>query len=1211
IKRNADCSSVEKLDVNGGHEINDQIIRTCNSFWKPVDHLLNGGFEEIVMGLSSQPAEREDNVIVEDIRGNVFGPLEFTRRDLMAINIQRGEHLIAIFCLIFNNILVIIGRDHGLPDYLTTRKELGLDVEDMSKLSIEEIADRLWSYNIGLNNGLREKIVKIYRNRTDKMDVWVGGLLETTRTGPGVLFARVITDQFRRIRDADRLFTREEIERLKALTIYDIIVSITGIKSDNIQRRLFQLPTDSNPISNECSQAMAKYSYDCFNIFTNTSETCLTLGAVTRDRVLNDRCTKAHTYDYFIGNEWSYALTFTGIGLFGIFCVLALKCMTNSRQMQNDKQRQSNSRMKRMTLSEEIALGQEWVGKNEGLRCVQIICKSSKKCIDVKLENGTKAVRSIDLRDAAAIELQASANRKQDYLLLKVANEYDLVLKFDSYYERERFATKVELFLEEIGVGRERIELDLKSMLKTAYTKERRQKHLEQFFRVVFSHFADALSMRPDSTFIQQMFALVDKDNNGYISFREFLDMIVIFAKGTADQKAKLMFDMYDMNSTGKLTVDEFKTMIRSMLELANQSISAQQMDEVIGSMFRSAGLRSRQELTFNDFQKLLGDYKEELGYAELNFDVSGIQEIASPGGNKRQSAYLKANQTLIRAYSYFGGTTAMPNDPTQQTIKPIAKTSPSLLRVETHEAKRGPEWLTVWKRSVDEHKLEIFWITIYTAIITYIFIEKAHTYTYLREDGGLRQIAGLGVTLTRGAASVMMFCYSTILLTMCRNIITFLRETFLHRFVPFDGAVSLHKYIAFWALVMSLMHSIGHAINFYHVSTQTADDNKCLFREFYRSSDEIPNFLYWCWGTITGITGVFLLCLVFLMYIFAIQYSRRNIFNAFWATHNLYPVLYILMVLHGLGRLVQPPIFYNYFTIPIILFTIDRLISVSRKKVEISVVRAVLHPSDVTHLEFKRPPGFEYKSGQWVRIACLALSSSEYHPFTLASAPHEDNLSLFIRAVGPFTKNIRQTYDPNNLGSRAYPKLYLDGPYGEGHQDWLKFEVSVLVGGGIGVTPFASILKDIAFNSGLNKNIVCKKVYFLWVTRTQKHFEWLSDVIRDTEEKDMSNLLTTHIFITQFYEKFDLRTTMLYICERHFQRISNRSLFTGLKAKTHFGRPNFTVFLDSLQQEHPNVTRVGVFSCGPGPMTGNVQQACETLNRREGAIFSHHFENF
>ncbi len=149
--------------------------------------------------------------------------------------------------------------------------------------------------------------------------------------------------------------------------------------------------------------------------------------------------------------------------------------------------------------------------------------------------------------------------------------------------------------------------------MKTA--KEVIQTELTQF------EFADALSLRPDSTFIQQMFALVDKDNNGYISFREFLDMIIIFAKGTADQKAKLMFDMYDVDRTGKLTVDEFKIMIKSMLELANQSISPHEMDEVIGSMFRTAGLKSRQELTFDDFQKLLGDYKEELGYAELNFD--------------------------------------------------------------------------------------------------------------------------------------------------------------------------------------------------------------------------------------------------------------------------------------------------------------------------------------------------------------------------------------------------------------------------------------------------------------------------------------------------------------------------------------------------------------------------------------------------------------
>lgn len=55
--------------------------------------------------------------------------------------------------------------------------------------------------------------------------------------------------------------------------------------------------------------------------------------------------------------------------------------------------------------------------------------------------------------------------------------------------------------------------------------------------------------------------------------------------------------------------------------------------------------------------------------------------------------------------------------------------------------------------------------------------------------------------------------------------------------------------------------------------------------------------------------------------------------------------------------------------------------------------------------------------------------------------------------------------------------KLYLDGPFGEGHQEWIDYEVSVLVGGGIGVTPFASILKDLVFKSSIKSKILCKKV--------------------------------------------------------------------------------------------------------------------------------------
>lgn len=74
--------------------------------------------------------------------------------------------------------------------------------------------------------------------------------------------------------------------------------------------------------------------------------------------------------------------------------------------------------------------------------------------------------------------------------------------------------------------------------------------------------------------------------------------------------------------------------------------------------------------------------------------------------------------------------------------------------------------------------------------------------------------------------------------------------------------------------------------------------------------------------------------------------------------------------------------------------------------------------------LEFKKPINFEYKSGQWIRIACTALSTSEYHPFTISSAPHENNLTVHIRSVGPWTTHIRKLVEDCLLQERRLPKV-------------------------------------------------------------------------------------------------------------------------------------------------------------------------------------------
>lgn len=48
--------------------------------------------------------------------------------------------------------------------------------------------------------------------------------------------------------------------------------------------------------------------------------------------------------------------------------------------------------------------------------------------------------------------------------------------------------------------------------------------------------FASVLGLKPDSLFVESMFTLADKDGNGYLSFQEFLDVIVIFMKGEVVQ---------------------------------------------------------------------------------------------------------------------------------------------------------------------------------------------------------------------------------------------------------------------------------------------------------------------------------------------------------------------------------------------------------------------------------------------------------------------------------------------------------------------------------------------------------------------------------------------------------------------------------------------------------------------------------------------------
>uniref|UniRef100_A0A3B5MCU6 NAD(P)H oxidase (H2O2-forming) n=1 Tax=Xiphophorus couchianus TaxID=32473 RepID=A0A3B5MCU6_9TELE len=1061
--RNKTCHFRKITNIDGSKS---PAMRLCNSFWKrqSANMKTSHDVDELLMGMASQIAEKEDHIVVEDLRDFMYGPLRFSRTDLVALTIQRG-------------------RDFGLQSYTETRKALDLPPVKM----FEEINPELSSSNPQL---LRD-VAELYGGDISKLELFPGGLLEST-DGPGPVFSAIILDQFERVRNGDRfwfenkqngLFTNEEIQTIRSLTYRDILIAVTSAEETDLQKNVF-LWTEGDP----CPQP------------------------AQLDASMLHPCTNVTKLDYFDGSHAGFGIAIIVMCLFPLvsFLVACLVALKFKKFVFLDHLNCPVSYCIYLFIGF-LAAAYEWQGRRKPLHPVSVEIENRRLQV---LDRSGVAHRSLSLRNQNHLNIFLSSSHHHKSLLLKVPKEYDLVLFFDDESKRSEFVSHLRLELEDMRQEIRVKEMRERELLQEALTKEQRAKIVETFIRHAFSkvleiekcdagdmsgisskrarevlqceltasEFAEALGLKPDSLFVDSMFTLADKDGNGYLSFQEFLDVIVIFMKGSPEEKSQLMFSMNDIGGTGYLSKEEFARMLRSFIEISNGVLSKTQAEDGIKAMMQAAGFDDKEKISWRDFHWLLKDHERELQFAQLN--VKGLRKfglkVTSP------TVYVKPKrEQYIR-------------NPVQQKVQQF-------------------------KRFIENYRRHIVCFIVVFGITAGVITERCYFYSSQAEATGVPESTVMGIIVARGTAAGISFLYPYILLTVCRNLITLLRETFLNRYIPFDAAIDLHRIMAMTAIVLSGQSEIP------------------------------PKWYWWFFQTVPGITGVLLLFAFAFMYVFASHYFRRISFRGFWITHYLYVVVYILTVIHGSYALLQEPRFHVYLIPPSLLFLLDKLISLSRKKLEIPVLRAELLPSGVTHLEFKRPPGFVYRSGQWVRVACLVLGTDEYHPFTLTSAPHEENLSLHIRAVGPWTSRLRELYTEESLLEfGSYPKLYLDGPFGEGHQEWNDFEVSVLVGGGIGVTPFTSILKDLVFKSSIKSKILCKKVYFIWVTRTQRQFEWVSDIIREVEEMDTQELVSVHTYITQVAEKFDLRTTMLVRLTQHKHCL----LFPGVRASASQSRP-------------------------------------------------------
>ncbi|XP_076328078.1 dual oxidase-like [Tachypleus tridentatus] len=1131
-------------------------LRLCSTWWESDVIVPETGIEEILMGLASQLGEREDEVLCSDLRDNLFGPLHFTRRDLGAIDIMSG-------------------RDSGVPDYNTVRMVYQLPpISSWTEINPNVFKKR---------PNLSQELDKLYGS-VDKLDLFVGGMLETEPGRPGPLFAKIIMEQFQNIRKADRfwfenerngIFTSEEVQKIREIHLYDIIINCTDIQPGHIQEHVFTW-AEGDP----CPQPMQLNSSD--------------LGP----------CIFVDGYDYFRGSEVAFIFTCIALAFIPIICAglgyavikIQNRIRRRCRTLMVDKRKNGYKRF----------YVKEWVNQHYK-RLVKL--KIGPDDTIYAINRKGEILRKVDFKNMKSLVVEISReSRKKPLVLIRCPREHDFVLQFENENLRKKFLHKLETFIHTHNKSLEFIYTPRDTLLTNAETKEKRQSRLEHFFREAYTlaiglkpgekmneetnrdvvavmrialsrkEFAEALGMKPDSLFVKLMFNCVDKDKNGRISFQEFLDTVLLISKGKTEDKLRIIFQMFDEDGDGLIDKDEVMKMLRSLVDIAKtKSLTEKQVSDTIAGMFAEAGLDNKQKLDYNDFKAMMSEYRGDL--ISIGLDFKGAKQN-----------FWNASTNVGRMISF-----------------------------EVSQTYEGPPiWIRQkWNNLVnllEENRQEIFYLFIFGVVNVVFFIERFLYYTYYAEHTDLRHILGLGISFTRASAASLSFCYSLLLLTMCRNLITKIREHSIRQYIPMDSHVQFHKIVAMTALFFTLIHSIGHLINFYQLSTQPLGHLRCFSKELQFASDFQPTITYWLFQTITGVTAILLVITVCIIFIFAHPLIRLKAYKYFWLTHNLYIVLYILTLMHGLARLTGPPRFWYFFIVPAIVFVLDKVTSLQTKFVELDILETELLPSDVTKIKFTRPPNFKYLSGQWVRVTCTGLRRKEYHSFTLTSAPHENFLSIHVKAQGPWTWKLRNYFDPSNVRSEEMPKIRLEGPFGGGNQDWYEFEVAVMIGGGIGVTPYASILNDLVFGTSTNRysGVACKKVYFLWICPSHRHFEWFIDVLKDVEKKDITNVLEIHIFITQFFHKFDLRTIMLYICENHFQRISNSSIFTGLKAINHFGRPDMINFLKFIRKKYSHMNKVGVFSCGPTTLTKSITTAIDTVNNaRILPRFIHRFENF
>ena len=515
----------------------------------------------------------------------------------------------------------------------------------------------------------------------------------------------------------------------------------------------------------------------------------------------------------------------------------------------------------------------------------------------------------------------------------------------------------------------------------------------------------------------------------------------------------------------------------------------------------------------------------------------------------------------------------------------------------------------TQWRNK----RVALLWLCMYTAANIAAFAQTAVRYAHNEEA---QAVFGSCITVARASAKCLNLNAFLILLPMCRHLVTRMRAFGkLRLWFPFDATLEYHMIVGVVMAAFTVAHVGAHMCDFTRFAEADVQDIFALVGT--KLGETIPESKAGRWMLLlkqpAGITGVIMLLCTGVAY--ATIRARRKNFNTFWITHHLFLVMLICLCFHGVGGLLEPFQSVYWVAGPLLLYLLPKLFR-QTKYAQCQVLDIAIKGGNVVGLKLAKPASWNkhVKAGMYAFINVPKVSSIEWHPFTLTSAPHDDFIEFHFAQVGDWTKSVNSllqgavmhhgTAASRDGGGYDIPSMHdlvvkVEGPIGASSQGFSHYPVLVLIGAGIGVTPMISVLKQLLKEPGK-----MKRTYLYWTVRDRASFEWfntLMDDIYENSDEQRDRLQIRHFLTSVKDDVRDVGTVLLHHASRAKHKQTDFDFLLGRRTRhqVDIGRPNWGDELSSVRSDSKELgcRKCGVFLCGPQRMAQEVAQVSFKLS--------------